>query len=76
MVMAVDIAYTAGEIRSLLDGVPDSTPVEFHPISGGWLGASDPMRVHKECHVYDKRGNEAVLEQPDSHLVVYLHEFA
>jgi hypothetical protein len=75
MTQAVDIAYTAGEIRSLLENVPDHMPVEFSPITMAWLGGSEPLRVHKDCGIFTSKGDEGTVEQPDTHLVIYLHEF-
>lgn len=73
MAQMVDLAITAGEIKSMLADVPDDTPVEFEPINGAWLGCSGALRMHKEGHPYDDNGRDAKLGDPGTHLVVYLY---
>lgn len=64
---------TVFELRQILDLLPKDLEISFNPISGAWLGASDPL-TFMDITYFNDAGDAVLATDPDAYAVIYISE--
>ena len=65
---------TVGELRRMINHLPNDMPLDFSPITMAWLGSTDPIYA-RSVEIFTYNGwKHSDVKDPTAKCTIYLHE--